>query len=335
MQKENPFWNSVRQIKIRCAKYKFAERSYNFWMQLSKQFIFGDRWYLDKLQTCAKGKSIMEFRSVWKEIQKNPKNWNRAKKYRKKRFDRAALWRVYVYLISSTSMQKENPFWNSVRQINIRCAKYKFTEGSYNFWMQLSMQLIFGDRWDLDKLQTCAKGKSSLEFFCVWKEMQNIQKIKTEQKKYQKRFDRATLWRVYAYLISSTSMQKENPFWNSIREIKICCAKYKFAERSHNLLIQLPIQLIFGDPWDLDKLQTCAKGKSILEFHSVWKEIQKIQKTKTEQKSTKNWFDRAVLWRVYVYLISSTSMQKENPFWNSVRQIKNQLRKIQICGPES
>ena len=42
--------------------------------------------------------------------------------------------------------------------------------------------------------------------------------------------------------------------------------------------MQLPIQLIFGDRWDLDKLQTCAKGKLILEIHSVWKEIQKIQK---------------------------------------------------------
>ena len=78
--------------------------------------------------------------------------------------------------------------------------------------------------------------------------------------------------------------------------------------------MQLPMQLIFGDLWDFDKLQTCAKGKSILEFHSVWREIQKIQKIKTEQKSTKKRFDRAALWRVYVYLISSTSMQKEIHF---------------------
>ena len=78
--------------------------------------------------------------------------------------------------------------------------------------------------------------------------------------------------------------------------------------------MQLPMQLIFGDRCDLDKLQTCAKGKSILEFRSVWKEIQKLQKIKTKQKSTKNWFDRAALWRVYVYLISSTSMQKEIHF---------------------
>ena len=87
----------------------------------------------------------------------------------------------------------------------------------------------------------------------------------------KKWFDRAALWRVYVYLISSTSMQKENPFWNSVRQIKIRCAKYKFAERSHNFLMQLPMQLIFGVSWDLDKLQICAKGKSILEFHSVCK----------------------------------------------------------------
>ena len=42
MQNENPVANSVRQIKIRCAKYKFAERSYNFFMQLLMQLIFGD-----------------------------------------------------------------------------------------------------------------------------------------------------------------------------------------------------------------------------------------------------------------------------------------------------
>ena len=45
--------------------------------------------------------------------------------------------------------------------------------------------------------------------------------------------------------------------------------------------MELPMQLIFGDRWDLDKLQICAKGKSILEFHSVWKKIQNIQKSKT------------------------------------------------------
>ena len=68
--------------------------------------------------------------------------------------------------------------------------------------------------------------------------------------------------------------------------------------------MQLPMQLIFGDLWDLDKLQACVKGKSIFEFRSVSKEIQKMQKKiATEQKSTKKWFDRAALWRVYVYLI--------------------------------
>ena len=49
------------------------------------------------------------------------------------------------------------------------------------------MQLIFGVRWDLDKLQICAKWKSILEFRSVWKEIQKkMQIIKTEQKMYQK-----------------------------------------------------------------------------------------------------------------------------------------------------
>ena len=87
--------------------------------------------------------------------------------------------------------------------------------------------------------------------------------------------------------------------------------------------MQLPMQLIFSDRWDLYKLQICAKGKSILEFRSVWKEIQKIQKIKTEEKSTKKWFGRAALWSAYVYLISSASVQKENSVANSVRQIKS------------
>ena len=76
-------------------------------------------------------------------------------------------------------------------------------------------------------------------------------------------------------------MQKENPFWNSVRQIKIRCAKYKFAERGHNYLMQLTMHLIFGVRWDLDKLQIYVKGKSILEFHSVWKKIQRIQEIKT------------------------------------------------------
>ena len=117
--------------------------------------------------------------------------------------------------------------------------------------MQLPMQLIFGVRWDLDKLQICAKGKSILEFHSVGKgnQKKKSKKIKTKQKSTKKWFDRAALWGVYVYLISSTSMQKENPFWNSVRQIKIRCAKYKFAERSHNFLMQLPMQLIFGVRW--------------------------------------------------------------------------------------
>ena len=95
------------------------------------------------------------------------------------------------------------------------------------------MQLISGDLGDLDKLQTFAKGKSILEFRSVSEEIPKMQKIATEQKSTKKWFDRATLWRVYVYLISSTSMQKENPVVNSVRLIKIRCAKYKFAERSH------------------------------------------------------------------------------------------------------
>ena len=183
-------------------------------------------------------------------------------------------------------MQKENPVANSVRQIKILCAKYKFAVRSHNFLIQLPMQLIFGDLWDLDKLLSFAKGKSILDFRSESKEIRKMQKIATEQNSTKKWFDRAALWRVHVYLISSTSMQKENPVANSVRQIKIRCAKYKFAERSHNFLMQLPMQLIFGDLWDLDKLQTCTKGKIILEFRSVTKEIQKMQKIATEQKST-------------------------------------------------
>ena len=153
------------------------------------------------------------------------------------------------------------------------------------------MQLIFDVRWDLDKLQICAKGKSILEFHSVWKGNQKNQKKKNKNKKLKqskkvpkKWFGRAALWRVYVYLISSTSMQKENPFWNSVRQIKFRCAKYKFAERSHTFLIQLPMQLIFGVSWDLDKLQICAKGKSILKFHSVWKGNPKNPKNQNKAK---------------------------------------------------
>ena len=78
-------------------------------------------------------------------------------------------------------------------------------------------------------------------------DIQKMQKIATQQKSTQKWFDRAALFRVYGYLICSTSMEKENPVANSILPIKIRCLKYKFAERSHNFLMQLPMQLIFGD----------------------------------------------------------------------------------------
>ena len=108
-------------------------------------------------------------------------------------------------------------------------------------------------------------------------------------------------------------MQKENPFGNSVCQIKIRW----FAERSHNFLMELPIQLIFGVRWDLDKLQICAKGKPFLISIPCEKKSKKSKKLKHSKKSTKKWFDWAELWRVYVYLISSTSMQKENPFWNS------------------
>ena len=113
--------------------------------------------------------------------------------------------------------------------------------------MQLPMQLIFGDLSDLDKVQYFAKGKFVLEYRSVSKEIQKMQKIATQEKSTKKWFDRAAFWRVYVYLISSTSMQKENPVANSGRPIQIRCAKYKFAERSHNFLMQLPMQLIFGD----------------------------------------------------------------------------------------
>ena len=74
-----------------------------------------------------------------------------------------------------------------------------------------------------------------------------MQKIAAQQKRTKKWFDRAALSRVYVYFISSTFMQKENPVANSGRPIQIHCAKYKFAERSHNFLMQLSMQPIFGD----------------------------------------------------------------------------------------
>ena len=211
-----------------------------------------------------------------KEIQKIQKI-QKIKIYQKstkKWFDRAAFWRLYVYLISSTSMQKENPFWNSVRQIKIRCANTNLRNGvitsKCNYLCSSSLVSVE----TLTTFRFVPKENPFWNSRPCKKEIQKIQKIqkfKIYQKSTKKWFDRAALWRVYVYLISSSSMQKENPFWNSVRQIKIRCAKYKFAERSHNFLMQLPMQLIFGVRWDLDKLQICAKGKSILEFHSVWK----------------------------------------------------------------
>ena len=49
-------------------------------------------------------------------------------------------------------------------------------------------------------------------------------------------------------------------------------------------------------------------------------------------KNYQNCFDRVALWRVYVYLLSSISMQKENFFLEFRSPDKNPLRKIQLCG---
>ena len=116
---------------------------------------------------------------------KNPKNQNKAKKYQKL-FDRAALWRVYVYLISSTSMQNENPFWNSVRQIKIRCAKYKFAERSHNFLMQLPTSSSLVSVETLTSFRFVPKENPFWNSIPCEKEIQKIQKIKNIAKKYQK-----------------------------------------------------------------------------------------------------------------------------------------------------
>ena len=57
-----------------------------------------------------------------------------------------------VYLISSTSTQKENPVASFLPRMKIRCAKYKFAKQSDIILMQSLVQLLFGDLWDLDKL---------------------------------------------------------------------------------------------------------------------------------------------------------------------------------------
>ena len=178
---------------------------------------------------------------------------------------------TFKILTSFRLVPRENPFWNSVpcQRKSKKCKKYqqskkvpqkyKFAERSHNFLYNYLCSLIFGDLSDLDKVQYCAKGKFVLDYRSVSKEIQKMQKIATPQNSSKKKFDRATLSRLYVYLISSTSMRKENPVANSGRPIKIRCAKYKFAERSHNFLMQLPMQLTFGDLWDLDKFRLVLK----------------------------------------------------------------------------
>ena len=79
-------------------------------------------------------------------------------------------------------------------------------------------------------------------------------------------------------------MQKENPFWNSVRQIKIRCTKQKFAEQSPNFLLELPMQLIFGA--SLVSVETLTSFRFVLKENPfwnsifVWKKIQKIQKIK-------------------------------------------------------
>ena len=154
--------------------------------------------------------------------------------------------------------------------------------------MQSLMQLMIGDLWDLNKLQIYAKGKSILVFLSVSIGIRKMQKTATEKKSTKTWFDRAALGRVYVYLISSTSMQKETPVANSVRQIKIRCTKYNFAERSHNFLMRLIMQLMFGDLWHLEELQICAKGKFISEFRPVSKGIRKMQKLQQTKKVPKN-----------------------------------------------
>ena len=62
------------------------EYFFHYSLQLLMQLMDDDLWDLDKLQTCAKGKSILEFRSVSmgiRKCKKKKKNCNRAKKYQK------------------------------------------------------------------------------------------------------------------------------------------------------------------------------------------------------------------------------------------------------------
>ena len=78
--------------------------------------------------------------------QKETKNCNGAKKYPKMVMTEPFLWKVYVYLISSTSMQKENSVANSILPDKKSVAQITNLQNrSHNFLMQLPMQLIFDD----------------------------------------------------------------------------------------------------------------------------------------------------------------------------------------------
>ena len=219
------------------------------------------------------------------------------------------------------------------------CAKYKFAERSHNFLLQSHMQLIFGDLSDLDKLLVCVKGKSILEFRSVSKGNRKMQKNWNRAKKDQQWFDWAALWRVYVYSISSTSMQKQNPLANSVRQIKIRCATYKFAKRSDNFLMQSLMQLMFGDFWDLDNLQICSKEKNHfgIPFRFSWhpKDPKNCNRAKNTKKMV--WPSRPLaMFEDYMFIwLVQHPLQKENPVTNSVAPDKNLLRKIQICGTES
>ena len=111
------------------------------------------------------------------------------------------------------------------------------------------------------------------------KKFQKSKKLKHSKKVPKNGLTEPALWRVYVYLISSTSIQKENPFWNSIRQIKIRCAKYKFAERSHNFLMQLPMQLIF-----LVSVETLTSIRFVPKENPFWNSIPCQRKSKKCKK---------------------------------------------------
>ena len=95
------------------------------------------------------------------------------------------------------------------------------------------------------------------------------------------------------------------------------------------------MQLIFGVRWDLDKLQICAKGKSILEFHSVWKgNPKKSKKLKHSKKVPKNGLTEPQF-REYMFirLVRHPWKRKIHSGFPFAR--KNSVGKIQICGTES